>query len=213
MSKNIPLLKPKIFLLLPDGIGLRNFAFTRFPEIGKLMGYDTVFWNQTDYPVRDELGFEELKITDAKLHPLTTVYSRARKRIELKLWEQQFQDKVYQTYHFPQSYKSLKNAAKSLMVDYLVATKTHPKGLKKVITQIKKQERQTSKYAWCKKQLEAHRPRLFFAPTKDLRKPSHPFWQRKIWAYPRQLLFSVGITCPKPRWCSIPIAILCGAIT
>jgi len=166
MSKNIPLLKPKIFLLLPDGIGLRNFAFTRFPEIGKLMGYDTVFWNQTDYPVRDELGFEELKITDAKLHPLTTVYSRARKRIELKLWEQQFQDKVYQTYHFPQSYKSLKNAAKSLMVDYLVATKTHPKGLKKVITQIKKQERQTSKYAWCKKQLEAHRPALVFCTNQ-----------------------------------------------
>jgi hypothetical protein len=161
-----PILKPKIFLLLPDGIGLRNFAFTGFPEIGKQSGFEIVFWNQTDYPVKETLGFEELKIADAKLHPLTTVYSRARKRIELKLWEQQLQDKVYQTYHFPQSYKGLKNAFKSLLVDYLVATKTHPKGLEKVIKRIKKQERQTTKYALCKKQLEAHRPALVFCTNQ-----------------------------------------------
>ncbi|MDP2060386.1 MAG: UDP-glycosyltransferase [Flavobacteriaceae bacterium] len=159
-------MKSKLFLLLPDGIGLRNFAFTRFPEIGKQMGFDTVFWNQTDFPVRDALGFEELKITDAKLHPLTTVFSRARKRIELKLWENQFQDTIYQTYNFPQSYRGFKNAFKSLLVDYLTATKTHPKGLEKVIRQIKKYERNTTKYTLCKQQLEAHRPAFVFCTNQ-----------------------------------------------
>lgn len=165
-EKLINHLHNKIFILLPDGIGLRNFAFTRFPEIGKQMGFDTVFWNQTDFAVHDELVFEELKITDAKLHPLTTVYSRARKRIELRLWEQQFQDKVYQSYNFPQSYKGLKNLAKSLFVDYLTASKTSPKGLKNIIDRIKKQERRTSKYTLCKQQLETHRPALVFCTNQ-----------------------------------------------
>ena len=153
-------MKPKLFLLLPDGIGLRNFAFTRFPEIGRQTGWDTVFWNQTDFPIHSDTGYEELKITEAQLQPLTTVYSRARKRIELKLWEYQFRDTIYQTYNFPQSYRGIKNAFKSLFVDFLVATKSHSKGLKKVIEQIKKQERQTAKYTLCKKQLEAHGPAL-----------------------------------------------------
>lgn len=159
-------MKPKLFLLLPDGIGLRNFAFTRFPEIGRQTGWDTVFWNQTDFPVHSDTGYEELKITEAQLHPLTTVYSRARKRIELKLWEYQFRDTIYQTYNFPQSYRGFKNAFKSLFVDFLVSTKSHSKGLKKVIEQIKKQERQTTKYTLCKKQLEAHDPALVFCTNQ-----------------------------------------------
>ncbi|MDT8414103.1 MAG: UDP-glycosyltransferase [Flavobacteriaceae bacterium] len=156
----------KIFILLPDGIGLRNFAFTRFPEIGMQMGFDTVFWNQTAFPVKKESGFEELKITATKLHPLTTVYSRARKRIELRLWEQQFQDKVYRTYNFPQSYKGLKNLAKSLFVDFLTASETSPKGLKNIIDRIKTQERSTSKYILCKQQLETHHPKLVFCTNQ-----------------------------------------------
>ena len=33
-------MKKKIFIFLPDGVGLRNFAFTRFNEIGKQKGYE-----------------------------------------------------------------------------------------------------------------------------------------------------------------------------
>jgi hypothetical protein len=55
----------KIFILLPDGIGLRNFAFTNFYEIGIKKGFDIVFWNNTPFEL-SELGFKEIKIHNAK---------------------------------------------------------------------------------------------------------------------------------------------------
>lgn len=159
-------MKNKIFILLPDGVGLRNFAFTRFTEIGKNKGFDITFWNQTPFPVKAQTGFEALNIEDNRLHPLTSVYSRARKRIELKIWEKKFQDKVYPSYHFPQSYRGFKNALKSLFVDFLVLTKKHPKGLQKIIERIKKLERNTTKYKLCKQQLQAHRPAFVFCTNQ-----------------------------------------------
>ena len=38
--------KKKVFVLLPDGVGLRNFVYSNFYEIGK-QEYDIVFWNNT----------------------------------------------------------------------------------------------------------------------------------------------------------------------
>ena len=37
----------KVFILLPDGIGLRNFAFTEFNRLGNEKGYEVVYWNNT----------------------------------------------------------------------------------------------------------------------------------------------------------------------
>ncbi|MEY3500835.1 MAG: hypothetical protein RL308_2504, partial [Bacteroidota bacterium] len=41
----------KIFILLPDGIGLRNFAYTSFYSLGKNQGFDIFFWNNTPFPL------------------------------------------------------------------------------------------------------------------------------------------------------------------
>lgn len=159
-------MKPKIFILLPDGIGLRNFAYTRFPEIGKQLGFDIVYWNQTNYPIKDKLGLEELNVNGKKLHSLTTIYSRARKRIELRLWEREFKDEIYKAYNFPQVYNGLKKAIKSLIVDYLVSTKANATGLANIIQRIKKFERNTLRYELCKKQLKEHRPSIVFCTNQ-----------------------------------------------
>ena len=45
----------KVFILLPDGIGLRNFAFTNFYKIGIESGFDITFWNNTPFNLT-ELG-------------------------------------------------------------------------------------------------------------------------------------------------------------
>jgi hypothetical protein len=52
--------KKKIFILLPDGVGLRNFAFTSFAEIGEQMGWEVALWNQTPFELK-ELGYKEIK--------------------------------------------------------------------------------------------------------------------------------------------------------
>jgi hypothetical protein len=152
----------KAFIFLPDGVGLRNFALTNFNAIGKAIGFEVCYWNNTPFQIKSELGFEELKIENQEMHPMTTVYTRARKRCELNVFDKKFNETVYNTYNFPQSYKGVKNAFKSLYVDFLVATKSNEKGVNAIRMKIKNLERSTSKYAYCKKQLKENRPDIIF---------------------------------------------------
>jgi len=152
----------KAFIFLPDGVGLRNFALTNFNAIGTAMGYDITYWNNTPFKIKKELGYNELIIENQKLHPMTTVYTRARKRCELNVFDKKFNETVYNTYNFPHSYKGIKNVIKSLNVDFLVATKSTEKGVKSIRERIKKLERSTSKYEYCKKQLQEHKPAIVF---------------------------------------------------
>jgi hypothetical protein len=55
---------PKIFILLPDGIGLRNFAFTNFHQLGLENGFEITFWNATPFDLT-KLGFNEIKIVNS----------------------------------------------------------------------------------------------------------------------------------------------------
>ncbi|HRB73239.1 MAG TPA: hypothetical protein PK776_15485 [Flavobacterium sp.] len=104
----------KIFILLPDGIGLRNFAYSKFYELGITQGYDVVFWNNTPFQLSD-LGFKDIPIQNPKTNKQTEIYKNARKQIELNLNKKKFQDAVYDTYRFPYAYKNIKTAAKSIL--------------------------------------------------------------------------------------------------
>ena len=159
-------MKKKIFIFLPDGVGLRNFAFTRFNEIGKQKGYEIVYWNNTIFSLKEELDYEEVKIENHKLHRLTSVFTRARKRIELNIFDKKYKEKVYNTYTFPQSYRGFNNAIKSVLIDLLVCFCSNEKGLLFVRNQIKKFERKNSKYKYCKAQLEHHKPDFIFCTNQ-----------------------------------------------
>ncbi|MBU7571017.1 MAG: UDP-glycosyltransferase, partial [Flavobacterium sp.] len=110
----------KIFILLPDGIGLRNFAYSHFHELGQKEGFEPVFWNNTPFDLKT-LGYEEVKIHRAKTHPLTDIYKNARKHIELNLNIQKSGDSVYDAYRFPFSYKNLKSSLKSMATRVIIA--------------------------------------------------------------------------------------------
>ncbi len=159
-------MKKKVFIFLPDGVGLRNFAFTQFKEIGEQKGYEIVYWNNTVFSLKEELNFEEVKIENHKLHKLTSVFTRARKRIELNIFDKKFKETVYNTYNFPHSYKGFNNAFKSIFVDLLVFFGSNEKGLLFVRNQIKKLERKNSKYEYCKAQLKAHQPDFIFCTNQ-----------------------------------------------
>ena len=116
-------MKKKIFIFFPDGVGLRNFAFTKFKEIGEENGYLITYWNNTVFSLKEQLGFDEIKIENYKTHPLTPIYSRIRKHIELNVSQKKFNDKVYETYKFPFSYKGLKNTLITLFVKVLIGFK------------------------------------------------------------------------------------------
>ncbi|MGX7668111.1 UDP-glycosyltransferase [Flavobacterium pedocola] len=155
----------KIFILLPDGVGLRNFAYTDFYSIGKKLGYDIVYWNNTPFPLTD-LGFEEVKIERPKLHPFTDVYKNARKQIELNLNIQKTNDTVYDTYRFPLSYKTLKSSFKSIAVQGLTVWHASQKGLAGLRQKIKDCERKTDYYKVCLQTLKDEKPDMVFCTNQ-----------------------------------------------
>ena len=156
----------KVFVFFPDGVGLRNFAFTDFKKIGEEMDFDITYWNNTVFSLKDNLGFNEVKIEDHTVHKLLPVYTRARKRAELNVSRDKFNDAVYPTYKFPFSYKGLKNSFKTIYTKCLIGLHSSEKGIVKLRNKINALERSTSKYKYCKAQLEQHNPDLVFCTTQ-----------------------------------------------
>ena len=159
-------MKKKVFVFFPDGVGLRNFAFTNFKTIGEQMGFDIQYWNNTIFSLEENLEFKEITIKNNKLHPLTPIYSRARKRIELNISKKKCNDNVYNTYKFPLNYSGFKNIIKSAYISILIALNSSEKGLIRIRKKIKNFERKNSKYNYCKAQLEAHKPDIVFCTTQ-----------------------------------------------
>jgi hypothetical protein len=159
-------MKKKVFIFFPDGVGLRNFAFTDFKSIGENMGFDITYWNNTVFSLKENLGFSELKIENHQIHPLTPLYSRARKHAELNVSRDKFLDDVYLTYKFPFSYKGLKNIVKSLYVKWLIGFNSSEKGIERLRKKINTLERSHPKYSYCTAQLQEHKPDLIFCTTQ-----------------------------------------------
>lgn len=155
----------KIFILLPDGIGLRNFAYSHFHELGQKEGFEPVFWNNTPFDLKT-LGYEEVKIHRAKTHPLTDIYKNARKHIELNLNIQKSGDSVYDAYRFPFSYKNLKSSLKSIATRAIIAANSSGKGLGKVREKIQQQERKTDFYRDSLATLQKEKPAMVFCTNQ-----------------------------------------------
>ena len=61
------------------------------------------------------------EIESQKINKFTEIFTRARKRAELNWFDKKFNETVYDTYNFSQSYKGIKNAFKSLFVDFCIS--------------------------------------------------------------------------------------------
>ena len=156
----------KIFVFFPDGVGLRNFAFTQFKEIGEEKGHEIVYWNNTVFSLKEELDYEEIKIENHRIHRFTPIYTRIRKHIELNVSQKKFNDEVYPTYKFPFSYKGIKNTFSTLFIKLLIGLNSSEKGIIRIRKRINALERSTEKYKYCKAQLQEHKPDLVFCTTQ-----------------------------------------------
>jgi len=155
----------KILILLPDGIGLRNFAYSDFYEIGKKEGFQMIYWNNTPFDLQD-LGFQEIRITKAKTHPLTDIYKNARKQIELNLNQKKTKDTVYNSYRFPYSHTSFKKILKNTLQTILIYRYSSQKGLLKICKRIKDNERKTLFYQQSRLTLENEKPAFVFCTNQ-----------------------------------------------
>ncbi|MCM0668632.1 UDP-glycosyltransferase [Flavobacterium tyrosinilyticum] len=155
----------KIFILLPDGIGLRNFAYSDFQAIGLKENFDVVFWNNTPFDLT-ELGFKEIRIHNSKSNPFTEGYKNARKQIELNLNIRKTQDRVYDTYRFPFSYATVLKAGKSLFTQMVSFTHSSKCGLNRIREKIKNKERRTLYYHKSLETLQKEKPAMVFCTNQ-----------------------------------------------
>ena len=155
----------KIFILLPDGIGLRNFAYSKFHETAQKMGFDLIYWNNTPFDIQT-LGFKEFKIQNAKTQPATDILKNTRKAIELDLNIKKFNDNVYNSYKFPQSYKTFKSSLKNTLTNLLIKCFSTEKGLVKIRNWIKSSEQKTDYFNQCLATLQDEKPSLVFCTNQ-----------------------------------------------
>lgn len=156
----------KIFVFLPDGVGLRNFAFTKFKEIGDQQGFEIVYWNNTAFQLKEEFGFEEIQVKNLRPHWKTDLLKRAKIKSELNVFTKKFKDNTFLTYNFKQSYKGLKNLVKSSYVDLLVAINSNEKGLQKMQSKMNEIERCSTSYKAALEQLKEHQPSFVFCTNQ-----------------------------------------------
>lgn len=155
---------PKFLLLLPDGVGLRNFVFTRFLEVGKQKGFTPVFWNNT--PMELVAYGPTVRLPKPKLHPLTDRYKNARIHIQLQLFKKRTGDEVYDTYRFSNKTQYWKSLLKKGIDTFLIKRYTSEKGIAHLRKKMQDCERKTSYYKACKKQLEQQQPGMVFCTNQ-----------------------------------------------
>ena len=157
----------KIFILLPDGVGLRNFAYTHFYEIGKNKGHEVVFWNYTPFSVK-EFGYDEIVVKNAKLHPITDIYKRAQIQIELSQNIKRAKDRVYDDYRFPFSLNTWKEKLKYALMKSIILTNNSSKGIARVKDKIKDKERRTKHYFDSLETLKSEKPDFVFCTNQRI---------------------------------------------
>ncbi len=157
----------KIFILLPDGVGLRNFSFTNFHTIGIQNGFDITFWNNTPFDL-NELGFKEVRFNNPKTHPLTDLLKNAQTQIELNQNIKKSKDSIYNHYRFPFSYKSIKAVIKSIYINWLIFWNNSQKGLERIRININKQERKTKLYFDSLETLKKEKPAMVFCTNQRI---------------------------------------------
>lgn len=156
--------KKKVFVLLPDGVGLRNFAYSNFYEIGKNF-HDIVFWNNTLFDL-SELNYPEIKFEKPVLHPFTDVFKNGIIQASLTKNSKIEKDQVYDTYRFKSNTIGLKNKIKNAVVSFLNFNYSNQKSILFLRNRINKLERSTTYYKDCRHTLEREKPNFVFCTNQ-----------------------------------------------
>lgn len=151
----------KVWFLISDGLGVRNFAYNGISDYALEKGFSLTYWNNTVFSLED-LGLNEVQIESPQNHPLTDVYKKAIKEVELSDFYKRTGNSVYNSYRFPFVYKGIKSQVKEWMAKSLEAFNTSEKGLKSLRRRMKEMERKTDYYERCYQQLKESKPDIIF---------------------------------------------------
>lgn len=154
----------KLLVIIPDGVGLRNFAYTNFPEEVKNAGWELIYWNATGFEL-SKLGLDEIRLKP-KPRAWTDLLKRAKINVELEHFQKKFNEPIYKKYKFPASQNGLKNKLKSLLVSFLIKKYKGEKGLKRLRRLLQNSERKSEYYQDCIKVLNQEKPDAIFCTNQ-----------------------------------------------
>lgn len=159
MSKN------KVLILIPDGVGLRNFAFSNFVDRSKEAGLEILYWNNSSFKI-NEFGLNEIKTPKARPHFLTDIIKRAKIENYIDWYAVAFQDRAFLDYKFSSgSPSSIKDWAKAGLYKFF---KFYLSGDRKKHSQvlINALERKTDYFKECVAQLKQIKPDYVFCTNQ-----------------------------------------------
>lgn len=156
--------KRKVCILLPDGVGIRNFTYSSFPEDAVNQNLDLFYWNLTSANI-SEKGHAEVKL-QATPGGISDLYKRAKIEAELNYFTKKFKDRVYQTYKFPSAGGGIKKRVKNVIVSSIVSTHSNKNGIIRLQKKMEQAERQTSYFRHCLEVLKKERPEVLFCSNQ-----------------------------------------------
>jgi len=154
--------KSKIVVLLPDGVGLRNFVFSNFVGEGDKRAFDVIFWNATAFDLNQK-GYKDLKL-NGSVKSKTDLLKRARKEIELHDFESKTGNPIFKKYSFPPANNTWKQKVKNRMVRFYRFK--YQRNLSGLRWQMQQMERKTAYYQSCTKTLKAEQPAMVFCTNQ-----------------------------------------------
>ena len=183
-------------MLLPDGVGLRNFAYSSFLEKAQTDGYNVVFWNSTPVDLT-ALGFSEIRIQNSRMDKLTDIYKKAKVQIELTQNIRKSNDKVYDFYRFPTQYTNLKRTLKDFAVKFLSLTHSSESGLLRIRREINGKERKTRYYRESIETLKREKPEVVFCTNQRHASTIAPLFAAKDLGIPTAVFIYSWDNLPK----------------
>ncbi len=171
----------KIYILLPDGVGIRNFVYTDF--ISQLLhtGTDVTLWAD-DY-LLNIIEYKEInKLSLSKAKP-TTVFAELYKNAWvislLKYQAKIYKNKVYLSYIFPNRYKGFNEFMKNILVKCLTLNATSYYKINKLKEAYIKNIKKTVYYKEILNHLKEAVPDLIFCTNQRFTKSISPLLAAK----------------------------------
>lgn len=152
----------KVFVILPDGIGLKNFGFSQFSNFLNDQKIEAIYWNRTPFDLH-QLNLSAVPLFSS-IPFRTDLLKRAKIDLELDDFSNKFKNEVYQSYKFPSKPKTLKAYIKNQIVKFFKFY--YRSNLKGIQVSINKSIRNSKSYNLAIAILEKEKPSLVFCTNQ-----------------------------------------------
>jgi len=144
----------KILILLPDGVGIRNFIYTDFMLLS-----DAKVWTPLDdLPI----DLDVLQLPKYSAHKMADTYKSALIKANILFFHKKYEDNAYLDYISSSSVSRIKDNIKIFLVNLIAGWASSENKIKKLRYNYFKSLKRSTYFKECKKQLQVEKPKFIF---------------------------------------------------